>query len=55
VILSEAVEEHGIENVYEIDATERSPDEIASEIKRVVAGEREPSAGTVSFLDTVSL
>ncbi|EMA51461.1 adenylate kinase family protein [Halococcus thailandensis] len=55
VILSEAVEEHGIENVYEIDATERDPDDVASEIERVVAGEREPSAGTVSFLDTVSL
>lgn len=55
VILSEAVEAHGIENVYEIDATERSPDDVASEIERVVAGEREPSAGTVSFLDAVSL
>ena len=55
VILSEAVEEHGIENVYEIDATERRPDAVASEIERVVAGEREPSAGTVSFLDAVSL
>lgn len=55
VILSEAVEEHGIENVYEIDATERDPDDVANEIERVVAGEREPSAGTVSFLDAVSL
>jgi adenylate kinase len=55
VILSEAVEEHGIENVYEIDATERGPDDVANEIEGVVAGERDPSAGTVSFLDTVSL
>lgn len=49
LILSEAVAEHGLESVYEIDTTDRSPDEVASEIERVVAGEREPSAGEVEF------
>lgn len=55
VILAEAVESHGLDNVYEIDATERTPEETATEIEHVVAGEREPSAGTVSFLDAVSV
>lgn len=54
VVLAEAVERHGLDSVYEIDATDRSPDEIASEIERVVAGEREPSAGTVSFVDSLA-
>lgn len=51
VILSEAVEEHGVESVYEVDTTERGPDAVAAEIEAVVAGEREPSAGTVSYID----
>ncbi|MFC4450462.1 adenylate kinase family protein [Halorussus aquaticus] len=51
VILSEAVNEHGVENVYEIETTDRDPDEVAAEIAAVVSGDREPSAGTVSYLD----
>ena len=51
VILAEAVENHGPESVYEIDTTERSPEAVAEEIGAVVAGEREPSAGEVSYLD----
>jgi adenylate kinase len=54
VILAEAVESHGVDSVYEIDASERTPEEVADEIERVVAGEREPSAGTVSFLDALA-
>lgn len=50
VVLSEAVAEHGPERVYEIDTTDRSPGDVAREIDRVIAGEREPSAGEVSFL-----
>jgi adenylate kinase len=49
LILSEAVAEHGVENVYEIDTTERSPAEVTREIERVIAGERGPSAGEVTF------
>ncbi|MFB6136062.1 MAG: adenylate kinase family protein [Halobacteriaceae archaeon] len=49
VILSEAVERHGEENVYEVDTTDRSPGEVAREVERVVAGERAPAAGTVDF------
>ncbi|WP_162224394.1 adenylate kinase family protein [Halorussus amylolyticus] len=51
VILSEAVSEHGVERVYEIDTTDRSPDAVAADISAVLAGEREPSAGDVDFLD----
>lgn len=51
VILSEAVERHGAGNVYEIDATDRSPDEVAAAVRGVLDGEREPSAGAVDFTD----
>lgn len=51
VILGEAVDRHGTENVYEIDTTDRSPGEVADAIESVVQGRREPSAGTVSFVE----
>ncbi|MDT3434951.1 adenylate kinase family protein [Haloarcula sp. 1CSR25-25] len=51
VILGEAVEAHGTDSVYEIETTDRDPDEVAQEIQAVVDGEREPSAGTVSYID----
>jgi adenylate kinase len=50
VILSEAVSRHGMEHVYEIDTTDRTPTGVSEAIAAVVAGERPPSAGTVSFL-----
>ena len=50
VILAEAVDRHGIDAVYEIDTTERSPNEVADALEAVVAGEREPSAGQVDFV-----
>lgn len=50
LLLSEAVERHGEERVYEVDTTDLGPDEVASAIRSVIAGEREPSAGTVSFV-----
>jgi len=51
VVLSEAVESHGQNSVYEIDTTDRSPGEVADEIAAVVEGEREPSAGEVDFTE----
>ncbi|WP_265111699.1 adenylate kinase family protein [Halosolutus halophilus] len=50
VILAEAVEEHGLESVYEIDTTDRAPEAVADELAAVVAGDREPSAGEVDFV-----
>jgi adenylate kinase len=51
VILTEAVEHHGMDSVYEIDTTDRSVESVVEAIDAVVSGEREPSAGTVSFVD----
>ncbi|MFB6121255.1 MAG: adenylate kinase family protein [Halobacteriaceae archaeon] len=49
VILAAAVERHGRENVYEVETTDRPPEAVARDIEAVVAGEREPSAGTVDY------
>lgn len=49
VVLAEAVERFGRENVYEIDTTDRTPEEVAEAIRAVLEGDREPSAGTVDF------
>ena len=51
VILSEAVERHGRESVFEIDTTDRSSSTVAGEIAAVVRGERAPSAGEVDYLE----
>jgi adenylate kinase len=51
VILAEAVERHGLERVYEIDTTDRVPEAVAREIERVIAGDRDPSAGEVDFME----
>jgi adenylate kinase len=51
VILAEAVDQHGNENVYEIDTTDEEPEAVAREIESVIAGEREPSAGEVNFVE----
>ncbi|MFB6152478.1 MAG: adenylate kinase family protein [Haloarculaceae archaeon] len=51
VILADAVDQHGEDAVYEIDATDMTPDETAAAIDAVVAGDRDPAAGTVSFTD----
>jgi adenylate kinase len=51
VILSEAVNEHGTESVYEVETTDRTPDEVAAKIAAVVASERDPSAGEVDYLE----
>lgn len=50
VILAEAVEEHGLESVYEVDTTDLDPEGVADAVAAVVAGEREPSAGEVDFV-----
>ncbi len=49
VILSEAVDRHGLGSVYEIDTTELRSEAVADEIEAVLEGESEPSAGTVDF------
>lgn len=51
VILSESVRDHGRDAVYEIDTTDRDPDSVASDVRAVLDGDREPSAGDVDFTD----
>ncbi|GAB3685998.1 adenylate kinase family protein [Salinarchaeum chitinilyticum] len=51
VILAEAVDRHGRDAVYEIETTDRSPAEVAAEIRAAIVGDREPSAGTVDYTD----
>lgn len=51
VVLTEAVDRHGTDSVYEIETTDRSPDAVATEIESVIAGDREPNPGTVSYID----
>lgn len=51
VVLTEAVEKHGADSVYEIATTDASPESVAREIAAVVSGDREPEVGTVSYID----
>ena len=51
VVLSEAVERHGEDRVYEVVTTERDPESVAREVEAALVGEREPSAGTVDFTE----
>lgn len=51
IILAEAVDRHPTESVFEVDTTDRTPEEVADEIDEIIAGEREPRVGTVSFID----
>ncbi|MEF8778920.1 MAG: adenylate kinase family protein [Natronomonas sp.] len=51
VILSEAVDRHGLEAVYEIETTDRAPEAVARDIEAVLAGDRQPSAGAVDFTE----
>lgn len=51
VILTESVERHGTDVIYEIETTEITPEHVAQRIANVIAGEYEPSAGTVSYLE----
>jgi adenylate kinase len=51
VILSEAVDNHDTDSVYELPTTTASPQEVAEAIREVVSGEREPKVGRVSYVD----
>ncbi len=55
LVLAEAVAERGADATYEVDATDLSPDAVADAVRAVVAGERAPSAGTVSFVEAVEV
>ncbi|MFB6127766.1 MAG: adenylate kinase family protein [Halolamina sp.] len=49
VVLTEAVQRHGADHVYEIDTTDRDPAAVAERIAAVVRGSAEPAVGIVDF------
>jgi len=51
VVLGESVDAHGTDAVYEVDTTDQSPTAVADVIASVVLGDREPSAGTVDYVE----
>jgi adenylate kinase len=51
VVLSESVDRHGSNAVFEVDTTDRDPAAVADEIAAVAAGERDPAVGVVDFTD----
>jgi adenylate kinase len=51
VVLGESVDAHGTDAVYEVDTTDQSPTAVADAIASVVLGDREPSAGTVDYVE----
>lgn len=53
LILAEAVDRLGEENVYEIDTTGRPPEAVAADVEAAIAGKRDPAAGIVSFIDAL--
>jgi len=53
VVLGESVDAHGVDAVYEVVTTDETPDAIADAIAAVATGDREPSAGTVDYIDYV--
>lgn len=53
VVLAEAVERHGTDAVYEVDTTDRTPDDVAGAVAAAVAGERDPRQGVVDFTDAI--
>jgi len=50
-VLSEAVERHGREAIYEVDTTGREPDAVAGEIAAIRNGDRKPGVGKVDFTE----
>lgn len=49
LLLSEAVTQHGPEQVYEVDTTDQDPAWVADEIAAIITGRRAPTTGIVDF------
>lgn len=50
LILSAAVEHHGMESVFELDTTDLAPNAVADAVENIIAGKHQPRPGNVSFL-----
>lgn len=53
VILIEAIDQVGIDNVFEVDTTDRDVSSVVKDVESILAGERAPESGIVSFLEDV--
>jgi adenylate kinase len=53
VVLGQSVDANGTDAVYEIETTDVDRDTVADALASVLSGEREPSAGTVDYIDYV--
>ncbi len=51
VIVSEAIEKHGTNNVYEIDTTDKKPDETIKILKKAFEGKKALKPGSIDWLD----
>jgi adenylate kinase len=51
VVLAEAVDRHGEANVYEVDTTGRDPDVVGDDVRAVIRGASDSSAGDVDFTE----
>ena len=50
LILSEAIDQHGMDAVFEVDTTDRDAPRVAKIVDQIIAGTRNPRPGNVSFL-----
>lgn len=50
LILSEAIDRFGMEDVFEVDTTDRDPAEVAAFVEDIIAGTRDAPPGRISFL-----
>lgn len=53
VILIEAIDQVGTDNVFEVDTTDRDVSSVVKDVESILAGERAPKSGIVSFLEDV--
>lgn len=51
VVTAEAVEEHGVKSVFEIDNTEMGPEETVETFKKALNGEKSLEPGSVDWLE----
>ncbi|SFG10291.1 adenylate kinase [Halopelagius inordinatus] len=51
VVLAETVERFGGDTIYEIDTTDRDPEDVATDVVAAIEGESEPRVGVVDFIE----
>lgn len=51
VVLAETVERFGEDSIYEMDTTDRDPEDVATDVVAAIEGESEPRVGVVDFIE----